>query len=50
MKKFYESPQSLAVAIQAHGRLLQNVMSGDEPGITPGEAREHSNVWDDDEE
>ena len=48
MKKFYESPKSLTVVIGLHGRLLGDAMSQDEPGITPGEAREQKNNWNDD--
>ena len=48
MKKFYESPKSLTVVIQAHGILLEDspIHSGDD-GQDPL-TREQKNNWNDD--
>ena len=45
MKKIYESPKSLTVVIQAHGRLLQNISGIGGGG--EGMAREQKDNWDD---
>ncbi len=48
MKKIYESPESLAVNIGLHGRLLDDgVLSTGDPNV-PADTREYNSIWDDD--
>ena len=49
MKKIYESPESLTVNIELHGRLLQEVLSTGDPNV-PADTREYNSIWDDDDE
>lgn len=50
MKKIYESPESIAVHIEPHGRMLDDIVISNIGGGGEGLSREYNSVWDDDKD